>query len=103
VRILCIEAVRILCIIVFMHENIPSFTELLKNWDSDEAAANDLAVSRYCARQWRTRNRMRPEYWPRFIEALDRRFAIKITADDLMLASAQGGAKQEPDCNAEAA
>jgi hypothetical protein len=86
-----------------MHENIPSFTDLLKNWPNDEARAEDMAVSPYCARMWRERNRMLPKYWPRFIEALDRRFAIKITADDLMLASAQGGAKQEPDCNAEAA
>lgn len=105
-----------LCINVHMSCKIRSHNQILALWksltlckgeDYMEIMAGDLRLERSTIRGWRTRGSIPAKYWPELIRAVDQRFGVAVTADELMLAAAghtayPDDAKTEPD-TAEAA
>lgn len=63
-----------------------NFTDLFALWDSDLALAADMGVPRSRARMWMRRKYLDPLYWDDFTAALERRFELVVTADDLVKA-----------------
>jgi hypothetical protein len=73
-----------------MHEDIPSFTEILSLWTDDDQLVADLGLppsARSRVRRWRERNSVRPQYWQPLIDMADKRFGLVLTPRHLMLAA----------------
>lgn len=73
-----------------MHDDVPSFTEILSLWTVGQLTA-DLELppsARPRVRQWRDRNCLPPKHWQRIIDMAERRHGLLLTPRHLMLAAA---------------
>jgi hypothetical protein len=62
-----------------------SFRDIISLFGRPDDLAKIIGVSIYCARNWRARNSIHPEYWPLIIKAAGRlNPPVKITAEQLM-------------------
>lgn len=71
-----------------------SFREVIARWPATRFFARDAGCSALLVRQWRHRNFIPPQYWPRIVAAAGRRGISDVNADLLarLAASLRGPA-----------
>ncbi len=74
-----------------MSRSPTTFVDIFSHWNFAGGyvlLAKDMRVPQSRARMWLKRGYLEPYYWPDLIRALQRRFTVAITLDDLIAASA---------------
>lgn len=62
-------------------------SEMLNAWQDDRTLAEDMGVAYHRARDWRRRNSIPPQYWPKFVCLCESRGIEGVSLETLVAAT----------------